>query len=101
MNAVAKSERIQLRTSLEAKEMIFEAAAVTQQDASSFILDAATGKARAVLLEQRILKLSSEDIQLIEDALESADSPSPALVELFRKVEADPRFETKKLTKTR
>lgn len=92
MPAVAKSERIQLRTSPEAKAQILRAASITQQDATSFILGAATDRARAVLLEQQILKLSTADLQQIEEALEQAERSSPELQRLFSLVSNDKRL---------
>lgn len=84
MAGETKSERIQLRTSAEAKAQINEAAALTQQDATSFILDAATARARAVLLEHRLLQLSPADLQQIESALKDAAVPPTALIDLFQ-----------------
>lgn len=92
MAATVKSERIQLRASAEAKAQILEAASLTQQDATSFILDAATSRARAVLLEQKLLQLSANDLQQLEDALDQAEIPSPQLKELFATVASDERL---------
>ncbi|MFT4187514.1 MAG: DUF1778 domain-containing protein [Aeromicrobium sp.] len=78
-----KSERIQLRVSSEAKSQITEAAALTQQDTTSFILDAATSRARSVLIERHLLRLSTADIRQIEEALDTAHSGSPELRALF------------------
>lgn len=92
MATPAKSERIQLRVSTAAKAQIVEASAIAQQDATSFILDAATSRARSVLLEQRLLKLSTNDLKQIEDALATAKEPSEALVGLFNATKNDPRL---------
>lgn len=92
MVTMPKTERIQLRASPEAKAQIIEAASVTQQDATSFILDAATSRAREVLLEHQILQFSNDDLEQIERALANASDPSPDLVKLFRSARNDPRF---------
>jgi uncharacterized protein (DUF1778 family) len=81
----SKSARIDLRTSAETKSELIEAASATGQDLSSFILDAANARARQVLLESRLIKLSDEELENLEAALDSAGEPNLALVELFRK----------------
>ncbi|MGO1943984.1 MAG: DUF1778 domain-containing protein [Ancrocorticia sp.] len=80
-----KNSRIALRTSEETKAQLQEAARVTDQDLSSFILDAANTRARDVLMEDRVLRLSDADLDVLEAALDSPPDPSPALVELFHK----------------
>lgn len=92
MSATAKTERIQLRTSADAKQQILEAAAVTQQDATSFILEAATSRAREVLLESRILKFSDRDWAIIEEVVSQTNEPAPALIDVFKKAMADTRI---------
>ncbi|MGO1590568.1 MAG: DUF1778 domain-containing protein [Ancrocorticia sp.] len=81
----AKDSRIEIRASLETKAQLQEAAALSGQDLSSFILDAASAKARGVLLEGTLIRLSDADLDVLEAALDSPPDPSPALVELFRK----------------
>ncbi len=93
MNAITKSARIQLRVSSRAKEQIAAAAAISQQDVTSFILDAATARARSVLLEDRVLLLSDEELDTIEQALDEDPTPSPTLVKLFREARNDPRVD--------
>lgn len=92
MSTPTKTERIQLRASPEAKAQILEAASLTQQDTTSFILDAATSRARAVLLERQILKFSADDLDQLEAALDSADTPSPELIKLFEQARQDSRL---------
>lgn len=94
MPTPAKTERIQLRVSAEAKAQIVQAASLTQQDVTSFILDAAMARARSVVLETHILKLSLADLEQIEEEMKHADEPSPELIKLFRYVRDDPRFES-------
>lgn len=87
-----KSERIQLRASSAAKSQIAEAAALTQQDVSSFILDTATARARQVILEHQLIKLSAADIAQVEDALAHAEEVPPALDALLQRVAQNPRI---------
>ncbi|MFT3943682.1 MAG: DUF1778 domain-containing protein [Ancrocorticia sp.] len=92
MPSSTKTERIQLRISSEAKQQIIEAAETTQQDLTSFILDAATARAREVLLERTVIKLHPDDYAQILADLESPVRPSPVLARLFRETDADPRI---------
>ncbi|MFZ1382683.1 MAG: DUF1778 domain-containing protein [Scrofimicrobium sp.] len=85
MSTAVKSERIQLRVTSDTKEQIARAARMSGQDATSFILDAATARARSVILEEQLIKFSSADLDQIERAIENAGTPPPELVELFRK----------------
>ncbi|MFT8637391.1 MAG: DUF1778 domain-containing protein [Pseudoclavibacter sp.] len=87
-----KTERIQLRTSPAAKSQIAEAAALTQQDVSSFILDTATSRARQVILEHQLIRLSPADIAKIENAFAHADEVPPALQALLERVARNPRI---------
>lgn len=84
MTTAAKSERIQLRISPEAKMQILKAASVSQQDTTSFILEAATSRARSVLLESALLELPEADLRRIEEALTSGNSVSEKLLHAVR-----------------
>lgn len=88
MSAI-KSERIQLRATSHAREQIRRAAEITQQDTTSFILDAATAKARAVLLEDRVLQFTSNELEQLEEAMSGPAEASPILVNLLRRVKQD------------
>ncbi len=92
MSISTKTERIQLRISSEAKQQIIEAAETTQQDLTSFILDAATSRAREVLLERTVIKLHPDDYAQILADLDSPSKINPALARLFRETDADPRI---------
>ena len=92
MSISTKTERIQLRISTEAKQQIIEAAETTQQDLTSFILDAATSRAREVLLERTVIKLHPNDYAQILADLKSPARPSPVLAHLFRETDLDPRI---------
>ncbi len=85
MSASAKDSRIALRTSDETKARLKEAARITDQDLSSFILDAANSRARQVLLEEQVMRLSDRDFELIEQLITDPAEPNDALRKLVRK----------------
>ena len=84
-----KDRRLNLRVSSDALVTIKEAAALAQQDVSSFLLGAAMDRARAVLAEEFVLRLSARDFALMQAELEREPRVIPALVELFKKYGTD------------
>jgi uncharacterized protein (DUF1778 family) len=85
----AKSARINLRLSPEALETVRTAASVQQQDLTSFVLGAAMERARAVLAEDRILRLTPYEVNQLEQALDSEPEVVPQLRTFIRKFSAD------------
>jgi uncharacterized protein (DUF1778 family) len=85
----AKSARINLRLSPDALETIRAAASVQQQDLTSFVLGAAMERARAVLAEDRILRLTPHEVNQLERALDSEPEVIPQLQAFIRRVTAD------------
>lgn len=85
MTASVKNSRVALRASEETKDRLQEAAQITGQDLSAFILDAANARAREVLLEDRIIRFSDADLVQIEEALENPPAPNDTLRALLRK----------------
>jgi uncharacterized protein (DUF1778 family) len=85
----AKSARINLRLSPEARETVRAAASVQQQDLTSFVLGAAMERARAVLAEDRILRLTPHEVNQLERALDSDPEVVPQLRALIRRFSAD------------
>ena len=79
----ASQARINMRVSPEALAQLKEAARLQGQDLTAFVLGSAVSSARQVLLEDRVLHLSSADAQLLEEALESDAPPPQRLVEAF------------------
>jgi uncharacterized protein (DUF1778 family) len=75
----AKSERINVRLSPDAHEMLRAAASLQQQDLTSFVLGAAMERARAVLAEDRILRLTPHEVNQLEKALDSEPEVVPQL----------------------
>lgn len=85
MSEQGKSERLNLRVSSEAVETIREAARVQQQDVTSFVLGVALERARAVLAEDRLLRLTPQEVTQLEKALDSEPEVVPQLAALFRR----------------
>ena len=81
-----RSSRLNMRISPEALELLRSAAAMQEQDLSAFVLGAAMERARAVLLEDQVLRLSPHAVLQLEKALEAPAAPVPQLVELIRRV---------------
>lgn len=86
MSEPAKSERLNLRVASDAVETIREAARVQQQDLTSFVLGAALERARAVLAEDRLLRLTPHEANQLEKALDSDPEVVPQLAALFRRL---------------
>jgi len=85
----SKSARINLRLSPESHETIRAAASVQQQDLTSFVLGAAMERARAVLAEDRILRLTPHEVNQLERALDSEPEVVPQLRALIRRISVD------------
>lgn len=87
-----RSSRLNMRVSPEALELLRSAAAKQEQDLSAFVLGAAMERARAVLLEDQVLRLSPQAILQLEHALDEQDARAPgALIDLIRSVRAGTR----------
>jgi uncharacterized protein (DUF1778 family) len=85
----AKSARINLRLSPEALETVRAAASVQQQDLTSFVLGAAMERARAVLAEDRILRLTPYEVNQLERALDAEPEVVPQLRAFMRRFSGD------------
>jgi uncharacterized protein (DUF1778 family) len=85
----AKSARINLRLSPDSLETIRAAAHVQQQDLTSFVLGAAMERARAVLAEDRILQMTSHEVNQLERALDSEPQVIPQLRAFISRISAD------------
>jgi uncharacterized protein (DUF1778 family) len=85
----AKSARINLRLNPESLETIRAAATVQQQDLTSFVLGAAMERARLVLAEDRLLRLTSHEINQLERALDADPEVIPQLRALIRRINED------------
>lgn len=84
-----KTERLNVRLSAEALETIKAAASVQQQDVTSFVLGAALERARAVLAEDRLLRLTPHEVNQLERALDQEPRVVPQLASLLRRFSAE------------
>ena len=85
----AKSARINLRLNPESLDLIRAAASVQQQDLTSFVLGAAMERARVVLAEDRLLRLTPHEVSQLEQALDSEPEVVPQLRALIRRLGED------------
>jgi uncharacterized protein (DUF1778 family) len=81
-----RSARLNMRISPEAIETLREAAAAQQQDVTSFVLGAAMERARAVLMEQRVMLLTAREAVQVEESLDREARVIPELAALIREV---------------
>ncbi|MBM6546121.1 DUF1778 domain-containing protein [Janibacter sp. YIM B02568] len=81
-----KSERLNLRCSAESLALLREAAEAQGQDLTSFVMGASLERARVVLAEQRVLRLSPAAVAQLEAALDAEAEPSAQLASLVRAV---------------
>ena len=81
-----RSARLNMRISPDALESIREAASAQQQDVTSFVLGAAMERARAVLVEERLLQLTPTEVTQINTALDAEPRVIPELARLIRDV---------------
>lgn len=81
----AKSERLNLRVSAAALSTVREAAALQGQDMTSFVMGAALERSRAVLAEDRLLRLTPADVVQLEKALDREPQVIPQLRRLFER----------------
>ena len=80
--------RINMRINEDNLEIIKEAADANGQDMTSFVLGAALDRARAVVLEARVTRLSAPEAERLEAALDAEPREIPELVELLRATRA-------------
>ncbi|PRY52241.1 uncharacterized protein (DUF1778 family) [Knoellia remsis] len=81
-----KSERLNVRCSADSLALLREAAELQGQDMTSFVMGAALDRARAVLSEDRGLRLTPDEVLQVERALAADAKASPQLVNLIRSV---------------
>lgn len=80
-----RTARLNMRISPEALDLLKSAAARQQQDLSAFILGTAMERARAILVEDQVLRLSPHAVLQLENALEGEARVVPQLAELLRR----------------
>ncbi|MFZ4511338.1 MAG: DUF1778 domain-containing protein [Candidatus Nanopelagicales bacterium] len=80
-----KAARLNLRVSVEADLTIRKAAALSGQDVTSFMVSCALDRARAVIAEESIIRLSSTDAEALVAVIEQGEEPVGQLVELLQR----------------
>lgn len=83
LNAPAKSERIELRTTARTKALLSEAAAASEKNVTEFLLDAGVAAAQEALLDRRVFKLSEADWRAFQAALDRPATRRPRLARLL------------------
>ncbi|MFB9746479.1 DUF1778 domain-containing protein [Leifsonia shinshuensis] len=86
--APAKTERLNLRLSAEARDTLRAAAELAQQDLTSFILGPALQNARDILLQDALIKLTPAEALQVERALDEPAVASKPLADLITRVRA-------------
>ena len=74
---------INLRASVQARELIDSAAAAEGKNRTEFMLDSACHRAQEVLLEKRVFMLPSDKYDQLMQLLEAPPPPSGALKRLL------------------
>lgn len=90
--AGAKDTRVELRTSVDIKEKLREAASLVGVDMSAFILMAATRAAQQALDEQRMRVLSEQEWNHLNEVINSPRQPGDKLRALMT---GKPKYERK------
>ncbi|QBF46241.1 DUF1778 domain-containing protein [Janibacter limosus] len=81
-----KTGRINVRCSEDSLVLLREAAELQGQDLTSFIMGASLERARAVLAEERVLRLSPAELVQVEEALDAEAAVNPQLAALVHAV---------------
>lgn len=84
-----RSARLSMRITPEALETIRDAATAQEQDVTSFVLGAALDRARAVLVDDSVMRLSRTEAARLEANLDAEPRVIPELAALIRKARAD------------
>lgn len=79
-----RSRRIDVRVSDEQNALIREAAALSGQTVTAFLLDAAQERAQALIDERRHLVMGEQTFARFAEALDAPAEPVAEMVELFR-----------------
>lgn len=77
--SVLKKQRIDLRLNEDDKHMIEEAAAMTNQSISQFMVSTASARAAEVIDQHRRLLLNEESWNLVMDAITNPPAPNDRL----------------------
>ena len=77
-----RTEKLDLRLTLGAKQALRLAAEVSHKTVSDFVMESALAKADEVLADRRIISLSAEDWQAFQAALDAPPRKLPRLERL-------------------
>lgn len=83
--SAVRSKRMNMRLTPEAFDTIKHAAEVQQQDLTSFVLGAALERARSVLAEDLLLRLTPHEVQQLEHALDREPQVIPQLQAMIKR----------------
>ena len=83
----ARSERLNVRLTPDALATLKEAAARQQQDMTSFVLGAALDRARSILLEESVMRLTPAQARQLEESLLIPPEETVNLARLFQRVQ--------------
>lgn len=78
-----KTERIDIRTTTAAKDILQRAAAVAQKNVSEFLLDAGMVAAADTLADRRVFKLDDAQWRAFQEALDRPVQYKPRLAKLL------------------
>lgn len=85
MANAAKSEKLDLRLTPDAKRLLQSAAAATHRSVSEFVLQSAMAKAEETLPDRLRFGLDAESWQAFQDALDAPPRVLPRLAKLLAK----------------
>ena len=84
MPAPARTEKLEMRLSSRAKELLREAAELRHKTMSEFVLDSALAQAEETLLDRRVFNLSAEHWEAFMTALDAAPARHPRMERLLK-----------------
>ena len=79
-----RTEKLDLRLSRQAKEMLRSAAAAAQRSVSEFVLESALSRAEETLADRRSFQLDSQQWSVFLKALDASPRELPRLKKLFQ-----------------
>ncbi|WP_439530682.1 DUF1778 domain-containing protein [Pannonibacter sp.] len=83
MSSPARTEKLEMRLSPEAKRLLREAAELRHKSMSEFVLDSALAEAEATLLDRRIIQLNDADWTTFLAALDGPPARDDRLEQLL------------------
>lgn len=78
-----RDSRLELRTTEATKQLIAEAASLDGMDVTTFVLSSASDKARKVIRDHNLIKLSHQGQLNLVNALNASSQPTEAMKELM------------------